>query len=45
MNYYTPTKVVFGKNSELEAGRLVAGFGGNRVLLHFGAAGGLNRQP
>ncbi|MDR0526945.1 MAG: iron-containing alcohol dehydrogenase [Spirochaetaceae bacterium] len=36
--YYTPTKVVFGKNSELETGRLVAGFGGKRVLLHFGGA-------
>ncbi len=34
--YYTPTKVVFGKNTEQEAGRLVKEFGGTKVLLHYG---------
>ena len=35
-NYYAPTKVVFGKNTESEAGQLVKEFGGSKVLLHFG---------
>lgn len=34
--YYTPTKVVFGKNTEKQAGELVKAFGGTKVLVHFG---------
>ena len=34
--YFTPTKVVFGKDTADEAGALVRDFGGTRVLLHFG---------
>ena len=34
--YYTPTKVVFGKNSEHEIGRLIKQFSGSRVLIHYG---------
>ena len=34
--YYTPTKVVFGKNSEQQLGALVKEFGGHKVLLHYG---------
>ena len=34
--YYTPTKVVFGKDTEHQAGALVRGFGGTKVLVHYG---------
>lgn len=34
--YYTPTKVVFGRDTELQAGKLVREFGGSRVLVHYG---------
>ena len=34
--YYTPTKVVFGKDTEQQVGKLVAEFGGKRVLIHYG---------
>ena len=34
--YYTPTKVVFGKDTEKEVGKLVKGCGGTKVLVHFG---------
>lgn len=35
--YYTPTKVVFGKGVESQAGELAKSFGGSRVLIHYGA--------
>ncbi len=35
-NYYAPTKVVFGKDTEKQAGQLVKEFGGTKVLVHFG---------
>lgn len=34
--YYTPTKVVFGKGTELEAGALIRGYGCKKVLVHYG---------
>jgi alcohol dehydrogenase YqhD (iron-dependent ADH family) len=34
--YYTPTKVLFGKDTENEAGNLVKEFGGKTVLIHYG---------
>ena len=34
--YYTPTKVVFGKDTEQQAGGLVKAFGGTKVLVHYG---------
>ena len=34
--YYTPTKVVFGKDTEMQTGKLVKEFGGTKVLLHYG---------
>ena len=34
--YYTPTKVVFGSDTELETGKLVKECGGSRVLVHYG---------
>lgn len=33
---YTPTEIVFGKETEKEAGRLAAKWGGTRVLLVYG---------
>ena len=35
-NYYTPTEVVFGKDSETKVARLVKRYGGTKVLVHFG---------
>ena len=34
--FYSPTKFVFGKGTESEAGSLVRSFGGSNVLVHFG---------
>ena len=34
--YYTPTRVVFGKDTEKETGRLVKEQGCQKVLLHYG---------
>ena len=35
-NYYTPTEVVFGRDTELKAGKMVKKYGGTSVLLHYG---------
>lgn len=35
-SFFSPTKFVFGKNTENQAGKLVKEFGGAKVLLHFG---------
>ncbi len=35
-NYYTPTKVVFGKNTESKVAELIREFGGTKVLIHYG---------
>ena len=35
-NYYTPTEVVFGKNSEQQIAALVKKYGGKKLLLHYG---------
>lgn len=40
-NYYTPTKVVFGKDTVDQAGELVKSFGGTRVLIHYGGKSAL----
>lgn len=34
--YYTPTKVIFGEDTQQEVGRLVAEMGCQKVLLHYG---------
>ena len=34
--YFTPTKVLFGKNTEEKVGELVKEFGGKKVLIHYG---------
>lgn len=35
-NFYAPTRVVFGKESEKNIGKLVRDYGGSNVLVHFG---------
>ena len=35
-NFYAPTRVVFGRESEQQIGRLVAAAGGHQVLIHYG---------
>ena len=35
-NYYTPTKVVFGKGTESRVAELVQEFGGKKILIHYG---------
>ncbi len=35
-NYYTPTEVVFGKQSEEQVSALVKKYGGTKVLVHYG---------
>ncbi len=39
--YYTPTKVLFGKDAEKQVGKLVSEFGGTRVLIHYGGKSAL----
>ena len=34
--YYTPTKVVFGRNTELQVAELIREFGDKKVLIHYG---------
>ena len=34
--YFTPTKVVFGKNTEAKVAELIEEFGGTKVLIHYG---------
>ncbi len=34
--YYTPTKVIFGKETELRTGELIREQGSKKVLIHFG---------
>lgn len=35
--YHTPTKVIFGRGTEKEVGRLVKEEGGTKVLIHYGS--------
>lgn len=34
--YYTPTKVLFGKQTELKTAEMIREFGGTKVLIHYG---------
>ncbi len=36
--YYTPTKVIFGKDTEQQIGKLVQEYGGKRILIHYGGS-------
>lgn len=35
-NYWAPTKVIFGRDAELEVGKEIASRGGHKVLVHYG---------
>ncbi len=35
-NYFTPTKVVFGRGTESQVADLIREFGGKKVLIHYG---------
>ena len=39
--YYTPTKVVFGRGAELKTGELIKEQGAKKVLLHYGGGSAL----
>ena len=34
--YYTPTQVLFGKDTHLQAGSLLKKYGAKKVLIHYG---------
>ena len=34
--YYSPTRVVFGKGTEQQVGKLIKEYGGSRVLIVYG---------
>ena len=36
--FYTPTRVIFGKDTHLQVGKIVAEYGFQKVLVHFGGA-------
>jgi alcohol dehydrogenase YqhD (iron-dependent ADH family) len=36
--YYAPTEVIFGKETEQQVGSLVKKYGGTKVLLHYGSS-------
>lgn len=36
-NYYTPTKIIFGKDTEKQTGELIKNTGCKKVLLHYGS--------
>ena len=42
--YCTPTKVVFGKNSEGRLGELAKEFGAKKVLIHYGGGKALGGE-
>ena len=35
-NYFTPTRVVFGRDTEQKVAELIKTFGGTKVLIHYG---------
>ena len=36
--FFTPTRMIFGKDTHLQAGKLVKEYGFKKVLVHFGGA-------
>jgi alcohol dehydrogenase YqhD (iron-dependent ADH family) len=40
-NYYAPTEVVFGENSEEQVAKLTSRYGGSKVLVHYGGQSAL----
>lgn len=41
-NYHPSTKMIFGRDAEVEAGREIQAAGGSRVLLHYGSGGAIS---
>lgn len=41
-NFYTPTEIIFGENSELEVAKLVQLYKGKKVLVHYGGESAIN---
>ena len=39
--YYTPTRIIFGRGTEKSVGTLIKKYGGKRVLVHFGMGSAL----
>ena len=39
--YYSPTKVIFGKDTETQVGALLAQYGAKKVLIHYGGKSAL----
>ena len=37
-NFQAPTRVIFGKNTESQAGALCKQYGAHKVLVHFGGS-------
>ena len=35
--YFTPTKVIFGKDTENRVAELIKEFGGTKILIHYGS--------
>ena len=35
-NFYAPTRIVFGRESESQLPQLIKAHGGSRVLVHYG---------
>jgi alcohol dehydrogenase YqhD (iron-dependent ADH family) len=35
--YYAPTKIIFGKDTEKQVGEQIIAFGGKKVLIHYGS--------
>ena len=42
--FYNPTKVIFGRGRETEAGKEIKALGGHKVLVHFGAGNHLQKS-
>ena len=42
-DYFTPTKVAFGRNTVSRTAELIREFGGKKVLIHYGGAMGSAR--
>ncbi len=42
--FYNPTKVIFGRGREMEAGKEIKALGGHKVLVHFGAGNHLQKS-
>lgn len=41
-DYYAPTKILFGKGTEEQAGRMVKEYGAGKVLIHYGGKSALS---